>query len=63
MARRGTAASQEARDRRVESAPLEPVGTVIRELTHPSGEVVRVEVPVYPPFRLKSDAEREAASG
>lgn len=36
----------------VESAPLEPIRTVERELTRPDGTKLRVEVPVYPPFRL-----------
>lgn len=37
----------------VESENLEPIGVVERELTRPDGTKVRVEVPVYPPFRLK----------
>ena len=48
---------------RVEGATLEPTGRVRRELKSPNGQVVVVEVPVYPPFRLKTDEEREAASG
>jgi hypothetical protein len=36
----------------VESADLEPIEVVRRELTRPDGSVVVVEVPVYPPFRL-----------
>ena len=48
---------------RVAGARLEPVRKVRRELKSPSGRVVIVEVPVYPPFRLKTDAEREPASG
>jgi hypothetical protein len=36
----------------VESADLEPIEVVRRELIRPDGSVVVVEVPVYPPFRL-----------
>lgn len=44
----------------VQGAPLEPIGVVERELTRPDGTKVRVEVPVYPPFRLQ---ERERPGG
>ena len=50
-------------DTRVEGARLEPVRRVRRELVSPRGDRVVVEVPVYPPFRLKSEEERGAASG
>ena len=36
----------------IEGAPLEPIKVVERELTRPDGTKLRVEVPVYPPFRL-----------
>jgi hypothetical protein len=36
----------------IEGAPLEPIAVVERELTRPDGTKLRVEVPVYPPFRL-----------
>ena len=36
----------------IEGAPLKPIGVVERELTRPDGTKLRVEVPVYPPFRL-----------
>ena len=49
----------EAQTREVESEPLKPIRKVIRELQRPDGTILRVEVPVYPPFRLK---ERRAAS-
>lgn len=39
--------------RRVEGEALEPIRVVERELTRPDGTTVVVEVPVYPPFRLK----------
>lgn len=62
MARKATT-SPEPRDRKVQSAPLEPVGRVRRQLVNPAGEVIVVEVPVYPPFRLKTEEERESTSG
>lgn len=40
----------------VESADLEPIEVVRRELTRPDGSVVVVEVPVYPPFRLSEQS-------
>ena len=36
----------------IEGAPLKPIAVVERELTRPDGTKLRVEVPVYPPFRL-----------
>ncbi len=33
--------------------PLEPIRTVERELTRPDGTTLKVQVPVYPPFRLE----------
>jgi hypothetical protein len=37
----------------IRGARLEPIRYVERELTSPSGATVRVQVPVYPPFRLE----------
>ncbi len=34
-------------------ANVEPIRTVVRELTRPDGSTVTVEVPVYPPFEIK----------
>ena len=48
----------EAQNREIESEPLKPIRKVIRELRRPDGTILRVEVPVYPPFRLK---ERRAS--
>jgi hypothetical protein len=42
----------------VESEKLEPIRMVERVLTRPDGTTVRVEVPVYPPFRLKERPAR-----
>lgn len=38
---------------RIEGEPLEPVRVVERELIHPDGTPLKVQVPVYPPFQLK----------
>ena len=51
----------EPNSRAIESEDLEPVTKIVRELTSPDGTVLQVEVPVYPPFRLKE--KRAAASG
>ena len=37
----------------IQGEPLEPVRIVERELTRPDGTTLKVDVPVYPPFRLK----------
>ncbi len=47
-------------DRGIRSAPLEPIRVVVRELTRPDGKKLKVEVPVYPPFRLEEGSERAA---
>ena len=44
----------------IEGAPLEPIAVVERELTRPDGTKLRVEVPVYPPFRLAERPPRKA---
>ncbi len=38
----------------VKGADLEPIDHVERELVSPDGTIVKVKVPVYPPFRLES---------
>ena len=40
----------------LECIPLEPIRHVERELVSPNGTVVKVRVPVYPPFQLASQA-------
>jgi hypothetical protein len=47
-------------DRGIRSAPLEPIRVVVRELTRPDGKKMKVEVPVYPPFRLEESSDRAA---
>ena len=55
MARQSKSAANnmEASARKIESESLEPIRKVVRELKRPDGTTLRVEVPVYPPFRLK----------
>ena len=47
-------------DRGIRSAPLEPIRVVVRELTRPDGKKMKVQVPVYPPFRLEEGSDRAA---
>ena len=47
-------------DRGIRSAPLEPIRIVVRELTRPDGKKMKVNVPVYPPFRLEEGSDRAA---
>ncbi len=56
----------ESKDGPVEGAKLRPLRVVKRELVKPDGTTVTVDVPVYPPFRLKTrsgeaDGEESAA--
>ena len=45
----------------VEGETLEPLRVVERELVRPDGTTMTVQVPVYPPFRLKEkDAEKDS---
>ena len=39
---------------------VEPIRTVVRELTRPDGSTVTVEVPVYPPFEMKDLPSRSS---
>ena len=50
---KGEAADEGASDR-VRRPPLQPIGSVRRELVRPDGTKIVVDVPVYPPFRLES---------
>ena len=40
----------------VPKVEVEPIRTVVRELTRPDGTTITVEVPVYPPFEVKDIA-------
>ncbi len=55
MAQRNKSAAESFQPRTggIQGERLRPIRTVIRELTRPDGTTIRVEVPVYPPFRLK----------
>ena len=52
----------EASARAIECEALEPVRKVVRELKRPDGSTLRVEVPVYPPFRLKEKGAQQEGS-
>ena len=58
-------ATFESNDGPIEGAKLSPLRIVKRELVRPDGSTVTVDVPVYPPFRLKRrgepDGEESAA--
>ena len=47
----------EPEDRGIRSAPLKPIRVVVRELTRPDGKKLKVQVPVYPPFKLEERGE------
>jgi len=55
MAHRGksTARNLEAQPTRIEGERLKPIRRVMRDIERPDGKILRVEVPVYPPFKLK----------
>ena len=38
---------------RIEGERLKPIRRVMRDLERPDGTILRVKVPVYPPFKLK----------
>ena len=46
-----------------ECVPLDPIRYVERELVSPDGIVVKVRVPVYPPFELASMAAEKTSAG
>lgn len=58
--KRSTNPDGDPRGERIEGEPLEPLRIVERELTRPDGTTLKVDVPVYPPFRLK---QRGQAAG
>ena len=59
MARTKAATNFETSNTVIQGAALEPMRVVRRELVSPSGSVVVVDVPVYPPFRLETERERK----
>ena len=50
---KGTAKNLDTQPARVEGERLKPIRKVMREIERPDGTILRVEVPVYPPFKLK----------
>jgi hypothetical protein len=50
---KNTARNLDAQPARIEGERLKPIRRVIREIERPDGTILRVEVPVYPPFKLK----------
>lgn len=48
-----TARNLEAKPARVEGERLKPIRRVMRDIVRRDGTILRVEVPVYPPFKLK----------
>ena len=61
MARTKAATNFETSNAAIRGAALEPMRVVRRKLVSPSGSVVVVDVPVYPPFRLETKREPPAA--
>lgn len=61
MARRSkdTAKNLDARPVRIEGERLKPIRRVMREIKRRDGTILRVEVPVYPPFKLKDRRKTE----
>ena len=50
---KGTARNLDLRPGEIEGERLKPIRRVMREIERPDGTILRVEVPVYPPFKLK----------
>jgi hypothetical protein len=56
---KSTAENFDTRSDRIEGERLEPIRSVVREIERRDGTVLRVEVPVYPPFKLKDRPKTE----
>jgi len=50
---KNTAQNLDTQPTRIEGERLKPIRRVMREIERPDGVILRVEVPVYPPFKLK----------
>jgi hypothetical protein len=50
---KSTAGKLDTKPARIEGERLKPIRRVMREIERPDGTIIRVEVPVYPPFKLK----------
>jgi hypothetical protein len=51
---KGTAKNLDTEPARIKGERLKPIRRVMREIERPDGTIIRVEVPVYPPFKLKN---------
>jgi len=56
---KSTAKNLEARPARTEGERLKPIRRVMRDIERRDGTILRVEVPVYPPFKLKDRRRKE----
>jgi hypothetical protein len=61
VAHRGksTAKNLDTQQGRIKGERLKPIRRVMREIVRPDGTILRVEVPVYPPFKLKDRRKTE----
>jgi len=50
---KNTAQDLETQPTRIKGERLKPIRRVMRDIERPDGVILRVEVPVYPPFKLK----------
>jgi hypothetical protein len=57
---KGTARNLDAQATRIEGERLKPIRKVMRELERPDGTILRIRVPVYPPFKLKDRSKAKS---
>jgi hypothetical protein len=57
---KGTARNLEAQPTRIEGERLKPIRQVMREIKRPDGTILRIKVPVYPPFKLKDRSKAKS---
>jgi len=50
---KSTAKNLDVQSGRIRGERLKPIRRVMRDIERPDGTIVRVKVPVYPPFKLK----------
>ena len=56
---KSTANNLDVQPARIEGERLKPIRRVVREIERRDGTILRIEVPVYPPFKLKDRRETE----
>jgi FKBP-type peptidyl-prolyl cis-trans isomerase (trigger factor) len=56
---KSTAENLDTRSAGIEGERLKPIRRVVRQIERRDGTVLRVEVPVYPPFKLKDRLKTE----